>query len=376
MKRLIAGCLVLSSVLALSQPNQTVRLMFVGDVMGHMHQIRSAFDSASGKYDYTAVFSELKPLFDNANYVIANLEVTLAGEPYSGYPQFSSPDELVDGLRAAGVNVLVTANNHSVDRGGVGLQRTIEVIRSRGILCTGTFTDSTDFNERNPLILERNGIKLALLNYTYGTNGISVPIPYMVNLIDTLAMSSDINKAISMGVDDIIVFIHWGNEYERMPNALQKKLTKWLHGKDVRIIIGSHPHVVQQSELSIRENDFRMVVYSLGNFVSNQRKRYCDGGVIAYLELTKTPEGRLTVSGNGYIPVWVHLHYHDGKSRYNVFPVSTYESISSKVFTPKNDSLFRFFVDDTRKLLDQNNVNFPEIRCSDGQWLFPTSVDN
>jgi poly-gamma-glutamate synthesis protein (capsule biosynthesis protein) len=116
-----------------AQTDSTIRLVFIGDVMGHSPQIQSAFDSATGKYNYVDVFAELKPILSAVDYSIANLEVTLGGKPYSGYPQFSSPDELVDGLMAAGVNVLVAANNHSVDRGSAGIKRTIDVLNSKKI---------------------------------------------------------------------------------------------------------------------------------------------------------------------------------------------------------------------------------------------------
>lgn len=373
MKSILPVLVYLLSVLtAFSQTDSTIRLMFIGDVMGHSPQIQSAYDSTTGRYDYTDVFSELNGLLRVADFAIANLEVTLAGEPYSGYPQFSSPDELVDGLMAAGVNVLVTANNHSVDRGGAGIKRTIEVLQGKGIPHTGTFLDSADKQNRNPIIIEKSGIRLALLNYTYGTNGLVVPSPYLVNMIDTVAMSMDFARAKEFGVDDIIVFIHWGNEYERFPNKYQQNLATWMQKKGVRIVIGSHPHVVQKSELSLTEDDYRLVVYSLGNFVSNQRKRYCDGGIIAYLELKRTANG-VNVSGAGYIPVWVNVYTNSiGKKKYKVLPVSVFEADAGSYLSAASDSAFKTFINDTRELLNGSNTNYPEVRFDGGQWVFPT----
>lgn len=362
--------LILFGSFGFAQNDSTIRLVFIGDVMGHGQQILSAFDSATGQYNYTDVFSELKELLSKADYAIANLEVTLGGEPYTGYPRFSSPDALIDGLTAAGINVLVTANNHSVDRGGQGIQRTIDVLAAKNLLFTGTFLDSADRVLRNPLVLSKNGLRFALLNYTYGTNGIPVPSPYLVNLIDTASMAKDIARAHTLGVDDIIVFLHWGNEYERLPNMQQKRLAGWLHDKGVRIVIGSHPHVVQPAELHRYDNDYRLVVYSLGNFVSNQRRRYCDGGMIALIDLKKR-NGLIEVVGAGYVPVWVDTYFSNGKRKYKVFPVGMYEGKSNKLHTAASDSAFNVFVDDTRTLLKANNINFPEVKLINGEWVMP-----
>lgn len=370
MRTLLAGILIFYGSFGFAQNDSTIRFIFIGDVMGHTPQIQSAYDGATGRYDYTDVFSEFKGLLSSADYCVANLEVTLGGEPFTGYPQFSSPDELVDGLMDAGVNVLVTANNHSVDRGGQGIQRTIDVLASKNLLFTGTFLDSADKASRNPLVLSKNGLRFALLNYTYGTNGIPVPSPYLVNMIDTVSMANDIARANALGVDDIVVFIHWGNEYERLPNMQQKRLADWMHGKGVRVIIGSHPHVVQPAELHHSENDYRLVVYSLGNFVSNQRRRYCDGGMVALLDLKKQ-NGKVEVVSAGYIPVWVDTYFSNGKRKYKVFPVGMYEGKSNQLLSAASDSAFKVFVDDTRSLLNANNINFPEVKLVNGEWVVP-----
>lgn len=154
-----------------SVKKQSLTLMFVGDVMGHGMQIKSAYNEETDTYQYDDVFSRVSSVFHLADITIANLEVPLAGAPYSGYPQFSSPDELIDGLTNAGVDILVTANNHSVDRGKQGILRTIDVLRDRGIPFAGTYKDIADRDTSYPLIIEQNGIRLALLNCTYGTNG-------------------------------------------------------------------------------------------------------------------------------------------------------------------------------------------------------------
>jgi poly-gamma-glutamate synthesis protein (capsule biosynthesis protein) len=349
-----------------AQTDSTLRIIFIGDVMGHGPQINSARID-SNRYDYTYVFSALAPIFKTADYSVANLEVTLAGPPFTGYPRFSSPDELADGLIQAGVNVLVTANNHSADRGANGIQRTIDVLNSKNILFTGTFTDSIDKASRNPVILKKNDMQLALLNYTYGTNGMTVKPPYMVNLIDTSAIATDVARAKELGVDDIVVFIHWGSEYQRFPNKTQKDLAKWMQKKGVRIIIGSHPHVVQPIVWDKNKDTYNFVLYSLGNFVSNQRKRYRDGGIISFLEFAK--DSTLKLVQAGYMPVWVDKSYSGKKWSYRVLPVSLYDSLKASGNESKINPAFSVFVSDTREFLDSNNTNVQEIVVNQNEWL-------
>lgn len=357
------------------QNNNTLNLIFVGDVMGHSPQINSAYDDETKSYNYDSVFTRMKGVFSYADLTIANLEVTLAGEPYSGYPQFSSPDNLVDGLMNAGVDVLVTANNHSMDRGKDGIIRTVDVLSQKRIPHTGTFRDSSHRETINPLIIDKNGFKLGLLNYTYGTNGIPVPSPVIVNLIDTVLIRKDVEKTKALGVDEVIVFIHWGNEYETNPSKTQIKLAEFMKGLGVRIIIGSHPHVVQRMEATFDTDSTtgQVVVYSLGNFVSNQRKRYCNGGVVTFVQLSKNKVGKTQIINTGYIPVWVHIPFRDLKRLYQVLPVSEYESVSKQYFSTADDSLFTEFKTDTYNLMNTQNVNFPEIKYREGKWLFPES---
>lgn len=364
---------LLIGLIGSGQNSKTLNLIFVGDVMGHSPQINSAYDDATKSYNYDSVFTRMKGVFSFADFVIANLEVTLAGPPYSGYPQFSSPDNLVDGLINAGVDILVTANNHSVDRGKDGIIRTIDVLSQKGIPHTGTFKDSAQRETINPLIVEKSGFRLGLLNYTYGTNGIPVPSPVIVNLIDTALIRKDVEKAKALGVDEVIVFIHWGNEYEINPSKTQIKLAEFMKGLGVRIIIGSHPHVVQRMEATFDTDSTtgQVVVYSLGNFVSNQRKRYCNGGVVTFVQLSKNEVGKTQITNTGYLPVWVHIPFRDLKRLYQVLPIAEYEPISKQYFSSADDSLFTEFKTDTYNLFNTQNVNFPEIKYKDGKWLFP-----
>lgn len=354
-----------------SSNKQSLTLMFVGDVMGHGPQITSALDKKTGGYNYDDVFSRMSSVFGLADFVIANLEVTLAGSPYSGYPQFSSPDELVDGLTNAGVNVLVTANNHTVDRGKKGITRTVDVLNDKRIPFAGAYKDSIQRDSLYPLILEHNGIRLGLLNYTYGTNGIPVPEPTVVNLIDTALIRADYEKAKAMNVDEVIAFMHWGVEYQRTPSVQQVWLTQFMHNLGIRLVIGSHPHVIQRMEVSFDSDstDGRVAVYSLGNFVSNQRPRYRNGGVLAAIQLEKV-NGVTKIANAGYILAWVQTPKIKGKRVYRVLPVAKYEQIND-YFSDDEKDIFTEFASDSRLLFDTENYNVSEIGYREGSWVVP-----
>ncbi len=302
---------------------EKLQILFLGDVMGHDTQINSARIDSTGEFDYHSCFRYIKDDMKSADLVIANLEVTLAGPPHKGYPQFSSPDTLADALKDAGVDALVMANNHCVDRRQKGLERTLKILDEKGIPRTGVFKDSLDRVKHNPLIIEKKGFRLALLNYTYGTNGIRVSAPNIVNQIDTAVMANDILIAKAKNVDDIIVCMHWGWEYQTKPNPEQKRLTQFLWSKGVKVVIGSHPHVVQPMHWEKDGHQDNIVVYSLGNFISNQRKAPCDGGVMAMVELTKAKDSTY-ISDANYQLTWVHTPIENGKKRFYVLPAKRF----------------------------------------------------
>jgi len=283
-----------------AQEAPTLTLLFAGDIMGHDTQIESARQMGDGAYDYSSCFRYVEPYIAAADIAIGNLEVTFAGPPYKGYPAFSSPDALATAIREAGFDILVNANNHAIDRGKPGLERTLDVLDSVGIIQTGVFRDAAGRRSAYPLIVEKNNIRLALLNYTYGTNGIRVTPPNIVNYIDTAQVRKDLEKAATARPDFTIVLMHWGLEYERTENKQQQELAEFLLAQGADAIIGSHPHVVQP----IRLYDDKLVVYSKGNMISNQRKRYTDGGILVDITLEKTDRTRL--KSYSYLPTWVH----------------------------------------------------------------------
>lgn len=350
---------------------KSLTLMLIGDIMGHGSQIRAAFDETTQTYSYDSVFTRMKPVFELADVTIANLEVTLAGEPFSGYPQFSSPDALADGIKNAGIDILVTANNHSVDRGKDGITRTIDVLNKKNIPFAGTYKDSVHRDSIYPLVIEQNGFRIALLNYTYGTNGIPVPHPTIVNLIDTGLIRQDFEKALEKKVDEVVAFMHWGLEYKLSPSVEQMKLTRFMQNLGIRIVIGSHPHVLQRMEASYDTDstEGRVAVYSLGNFVSNQRNRYRNGGAVTIIRLEKRGQN-VEITNTGYFLAWVHKPEKKGKKVFQVLPVSVYEQIP-EYFSFSDEKLFAEFATDSRKMLGWENYNFPEVHYRNGKWQLP-----
>ncbi len=357
--------------------DKRLTILFAGDIMQHGPQITAAWIDSSQTYDYTSCFQYVAPIIKKSDVAIANLEVTLAGAPYTGYPQFSAPDQLAAALKNAGFDILATANNHSCDRGDQGLIRTIKVLDSIGMQRTGTFLDSTDYRNNNPLIISQNDITLALLNYTYGTNGLPFNYPAMVNLIDEEKIISDLQYTKTLHPDFIIVFFHWGNEYQLNPDPKQLQLASLTreHGADA--VIGSHPHVIQpieyyQSEDTTGRN--HLVVYSLGNYVSNQRDRYRDGGAMVSFTLLKS-WNRTTIIEPEYHLTWVYTPNEDNKRQYYILPVNMPATdTTTKTWIGSSDVLkMTTFINDSRKHLNEWPNAIPESAYTP-DYTFPEAT--
>ncbi len=337
---------------AVNFEDSSISLFFVGDLMGHQPMISAAKISDSNKYEYSHWFQYIKPFIENHDFAIANLEVVLGGEPYTGYPQFSSPDSYADAAKKSGFDFMITANNHSLDRYKKGLERTIDVLDQLKIEHTGTFKDQKSRDENYPFIKTLKNKKIAILNFTYGTNGLKVELPNIVNEIDTVQIKKDIIKAKSLKADFILITIHWGSEYQRNYNASQSELAQWLCDEGADAIIGMHPHVVQPMEiLHPKDNKTKNipVAYSLGNYVSNQRDRYKNGGIGVGLEL-KIKNGEIVFNDWNYLPFWVHLG--GNPKGYYVIPVSEWEKnpLKFKLNSTEENEIKQFGVD-TRELL-------------------------
>lgn len=324
-----------------------VRLMFVGDVMGHDAQIAAA-QTDDGGHDFRHNYQYIKPILEHADLAVANLEVTLAGAPYKGYPRFSSPDAVADALKDAGFDVLLTANNHACDRGEDGLVRTLRVLDDREIPHTGTFADPADRDLNYPKIVDVHGVRLAFLNATYGTNMLKVSTPTSVNYLDEKQLESDVAKARAAGADVILAALHWGVEYERRAHKTQKQLARRLIRQGVDVVVGSHPHVLQEIVSWRHKKRRRVVFYSHGNFISNQRDRYRDGGMIGHLDVVKDDKG-VRLDAWGYTPTHVWKRKVGDNFRFYVLPVSFFEEAPDLfALSPDERTALRQFADDTR----------------------------
>lgn len=303
--------------------------MAVGDIMMHAPQLPGAYDKAKKRYDFNPFFAEVTPVLEQGDWVIANLETPIAGAEfgYKGYPLFNAPVELAEAIKAAGFNLITTANNHSLDQGEKGLLRTLKNLKSVELETAGTAASQEEADRL--LLSEKNGIVMGLLSYTYGTNGIPVPAgkPYLVSLIDEQKIIGDITRLQEAGADFITVALHFGTEYQITPNEDQKRLARSLIAAGADIIAGSHPHVVQPYEVveTTDENGITkkgLIIYSMGNFISNQRGDTKDYGVIFKVNIRKNmTDGTVEITEIEPIPTWVHRYKPDRAFRYRILPI-------------------------------------------------------
>jgi len=343
-------------------PAQKISFLFIGDIMGHDEQIWSAENRETHTFNYDDVFKYIKPVISEADIAIANFEVTLDGTPYMGYPQFSSPAALASACKNAGIDYMVSANNHAADRGKRGIISTIARLDSIGIPHTGTFLNQAERDSLYPLLINKSGVSIALLNYTYGTNGIKVPGPVIVNILDKDLITNDIKKAKDKNPDIIILFLHWGTEYDTIPSKSQVDLAEYFFSIGVDLVIGSHPHVLQKmvwfkNNTGVKDG---IVVYSLGNFVSNQRKPKTDGGSMVRIELTKIGDS-FKISNAGYYLTWVYTPIEKYRKKFFILPCSEFENKSEFFSKPDDYILMKKFINDSRTLLNKQNINIKEI---------------
>lgn len=291
----------------------TFTLAAIGDIMCHNSQFKDAYNSETSTYDFSYVFDNISTYTKTADLCVGNLETTFAGEEkgYSGYPQFNTPDNLAYELKGIGLDVLTTAGNHALDTGYTGLSRTIDVLNDADISHLGTYQSQEE--QDKVLIKFVKGLKIAFVNYTYGTNGIPVPKDktYCVNLINKELISKQLDVAKSQDPDIIIACMHWGNEYQTKQNSTQMELADFLIQNGADIILGTHPHVLQPYEkrtVTLEDGSTRngFVAYSLGNFISDQNAKYTRSSIILDLTITKHVDGTVSVDNINPIPIYMY----------------------------------------------------------------------
>ncbi|MBC7074477.1 MAG: CapA family protein [Syntrophomonadaceae bacterium] len=304
------------------QHSQVITLTAAGDCLMHNTQIWSGL-MGDGSYCFDTFFSEVKYLVEEGDYSLINFEAPMAGPDsgYTGYPLFNSPDAIVQAFKDAGFDLVVTANNHALDRGYQGAIRTLEVLHAAGLDTVGTYKSEQD--SRTFLIKDIKGVKIGFLAYSYGTNGIPVPDEhaYLFNFLDRDKILTDIKKLRSQ-VDILVLILHWGVEYSSKPTAEQEIMAREFLQAGADVILGGHPHVIQTMEaIKIGEKN-KFVIYSMGNFISHQRGRERNSGIVLKIKFSKDfSKGDTFLEEVSYTPTYSHSYYENGKMKFRVIPV-------------------------------------------------------
>ncbi|HKL80056.1 MAG TPA: DUF4846 domain-containing protein [Mobilitalea sp.] len=313
---------------ALSQ----VKLLAVGDNLIHIEVVNSGKQS-DGSYNFDHLYSNLAKEISEADIAVVNQETILGGEDfsYSGYPSFNSPIEIGEALANVGFDVVLHATNHTMDMGLKAVQNTFSFWSDYPEITILGINQTEEDRDTIPIVT-KNGIKLALLNYTYGLNGYKLPkgMPYLVNLLDKKQMTEDITKAKELA-DFIIVFPHWGSEYVYEATSMQKDLTALYYELGVDLVIGAHPHVLEPVEWIETEPGHRMLVYySLGNFMSYQKEAPRMLGGLANITIFKDAEGTY-ISEAGITPIVTHYEHGPADYRYGLYKLTDYSPEQAKL---------------------------------------------
>jgi poly-gamma-glutamate synthesis protein (capsule biosynthesis protein) len=335
-------------------PQSTASIGSVGDILMHMGVVNSG-EQSDGSYVFDNIFTQVKKLVKKFDYAVANLETTLAGPDYvhytgdvgySGFPGFNTPDEIVDGLKNAGFDMILTANNHSYDTRHQGFVRTQQVMLDKGMDYTGTILNTGD---KNYIIKELNGVKVGMICYTYSTSNSDdkvevndIPMRDDSKLINAFSYSDlsafysrlqgQMDEMKDAGAEATVIFIHWGTEYQTSPNSSQKKIAQKLCDMGFDAIVGNHPHMVQPVQLLENSKDSSkktVCIYSLGNAVSNQRlgnissvsTAHTEDGALFGITFAKYADGTVILQEVELTPIWVNLYKENGKRVYEIVPL-------------------------------------------------------
>jgi len=299
-------------------------VLAVGDIMFHLPQVTEARTETG--YDFGLSFEKIKNYISSADVAIANFETTVnEKKALSGYPRFNSPPEVLEGISRTGFDVMVTANNHSMDTGVEGAENTAALIKKNNMIPVGVGENNKS------VIIDKNGIKLGLLAYTSSINGLKAPVGY-VNMVDEEQIKKDI-AALQDKSDFIIVYLHAGVEYNRDVEEETAKLFRTVADLGADCVLGSHPHVARKSELYHTRNKQVLINYSMGNFLSNQNDKYTDIGTMTRLVIRK--QGENTTLGNYEIMPTYRLRFRDadGKTKRRIIlasDIDNYSHISDK----------------------------------------------
>lgn len=266
--------------------------------MMHTSQIEDA-SRDDGTYSFDQYFRHLERFLDSSDLNIGNMEFTLGGEPYTGYPSFSAPDSFGQYLAECGFDVFLCANNHIFDKGRKGVERTLDryrtLAKAYGTLFTGVAGNESEQMQTTPLIVNIRGIRVAFVNATYGTNSPRESRWPMTNILNDKEMLTEAMRRAEEKADLTIVLPHWGVEYSPTHSSAQREAAEWLVSQGADVIIGTHPHVVQDSEIIRTGEKSVPVIYSLGNCVSNMSAKDTQTGLMATVRITRDLNGDIRV---------------------------------------------------------------------------------
>ena len=324
----------------------TISISVVGDLMCHSPQFEYAkVDKDS--FDFEPAFKLVKNYLSASDFTFGNLETVTAGKEYggyTGYPKFNTPPSYIKALKDAGFDLLTTANNHILDRGEIGVRKTIDEINKNDISYVGASLSQRDRDSIR--IFNIKGIRIAFLAYSYGTNENRIPKgkKYLINLIEFDLIKSDIERARKDGAELILVNYHFGDEYKREPVKFQRDVVDSTISYGADLITGGHPHVIQPLmffKTKKAKLDSGFVAYSMGNFFSNQRKRYTDGGMILTIKIQKDfSTNKIIINEVEFIPTWVFKGYIKDRKQYKIIPEFTDQT--KCFYLSKDDSLNMF----------------------------------
>ena len=351
----------------------TAKITAVGDIMVHDYQYNEAYNHDTGEYNFMHNFQDMKKYFEKSDVLIGNLETTFAGaeKGYSSYPLFNTPDSFLDAIKDAGFDVLSTVNNHCADMRSTGIYHTIDLLDEYNIEHIGTY--KTQQEQEQILIKDVNGIKIAFLAYTYGTNGIPIPDDCYINILDEEVIKNDITKAKEIS-DLIVIMPHMGIEYEIYPRDEFKQWVDFMFNAGADIIIASHPHVLQPMEYrTLEDGRTGFVIYSMGNFISSQTTPPRNASIVLNIDVSKIGNNKAAIDNVSFIPIWTQFRGTDGKNHFVVR--SVYEMLTLGVGKQKNllrqkdiSRLWDIHYETTSLLLGGEGVPIEEMK---DEYIFP-----
>lgn len=350
---LLYTVITLLSASGVSFESPEALLLFAGDAMQHQAQLDKAKELGNGEYDYSDCFTLISPEIQKADYAVCNLEVPLGGgNDYSGYPCFSAPDSYALALKDAGFDMLLTANNHCLDRRGKAAIRTLDALDSLQIDHIGTFRSLAERDSLVPFIKDINGFRIAFLNYTYGTNGIHPSDGIEVALIDKAKIKKEIDLSRAKGAEIVVVAIHWGIEYVLLENNVQRNIADFLVDCGADLVIGGHPHVVQPMKIvrNEKENKDALIVYSLGNFISNMKTADTRGGAMVWVTLSRDSIGNAKIEKAEYEKIFAAKP--ENGHNFRVIPDHLSDSIPLS-----QQAHWSIFNRSASKIFDKYNIN-------------------